>query len=56
MFKCFTVRKINGIAKKNKLFMFENMMYFYSKQFNYLKKLLNKKNINKIDIKFSIPD
>lgn len=36
--------------------MFENMMYFYSKQFNFLKRLLNKKKIKKIDIKFSIPN
>jgi len=36
--------------------MFENMMYFHSQQFKILKKLIVKKNINKIDIKFSIPN
>lgn len=50
------LEKLHNLANKKKLFMFENMMYFYSKQFNYLKKLLNKRKINKIDIKFSIPD
>ena len=47
--------KLNSIAKKNKLFMFENMMYFYSKQFIFFRKLLKKNVINKIEINFSIP-
>ena len=48
--------KLNDISKKKKLFMFENMMYFYSKQFILFKKVLRKKkDIKSIDIKFSIP-
>lgn len=38
------LNKLHNIAKKKRLFMFENMMYFYSKQFQLLKKLLKKKN------------
>ena len=30
--------KLYDLAKKNNVFIFENMMYFYSKQFNLLKK------------------
>lgn len=48
--------KLNNIAKRNGLFVFENMMYFYSKQFKILKNLLTKKKIDEIDIKFSIPN
>ena len=50
------LERLNNIAKKKKLFMVENMMYFHSQQFKLLNKLLNKKNINKVNIKFSIPD
>ena len=50
------LERLNSIAKKKGLFMLENMMYFYSQQFKLLKKLLNKKDINRIDIRFSIPD
>lgn len=49
------LKKLNILAKKNKLFIFENMMYFYSKQFILLKKLLKKKNIKEIHMNFSIP-
>lgn len=49
------LEKLNNIAKKKKLIMFENMMYFYSHQFKSLTKLLSHKNIEKIDINFSIP-
>ena len=55
---CINVNQLNQlyrIARKKKLFIFENMMYFYSKQFTLLKKILKKKNIKKIDINFSIP-
>ncbi len=52
----YQLEKLGSIAKNKKLFMFENMMYLYSNQFNFLKKLLNKKKIQKIDIKFSIPN
>ena len=31
------------------------MMYFYSQQFKVIKKEINKKNIDSIDIKFAIP-
>ena len=48
--------KLNDIAKKKRLFMFENMMYFYSKQFQIVKKLIQKKTIKKIKIRFTIPD
>ena len=50
------LEKLYNIAKKKKLFIFENMMYFYSKQFKILKNSLKKKDIKEIDIKFSIPD
>ena len=36
--------------------MFENMMYFYSRQFQLFKKLLNKKKIDEINMNFFIPD
>jgi hypothetical protein len=55
---CINVNQLNQlyrIAKKKNLFIFENMMYFYSKQFTLLKKILKKKDIKKIDINFSIP-
>tara|TARA_A100001015_G_scaffold229308_1_gene259244 strand:- start:1657 stop:2574 length:918 start_codon:yes stop_codon:yes gene_type:complete len=48
-------RELRNIAVKKKLIMFENMMYFYSKQFQLLKKILNKKNIDEVNINFSIP-
>ena len=48
--------KINNLAKKKNLFLFENMMYFYSKQFQVLKNILKKKYIKQIYIKFSIPN
>lgn len=47
--------KLINIAKKKKLFIFENMMYFYSKQFKLFKQILSKGNIKEIDINFSIP-
>lgn len=51
------LEKLYNIAKKKNLFVFENMMYFYSKQFQILKNLLKKRSdIKKIDMKFSIPD
>tara|TARA_A100001015_G_scaffold319201_1_gene441381 strand:- start:672 stop:1589 length:918 start_codon:yes stop_codon:yes gene_type:complete len=48
--------KLNDIAKKKRLFMFENMMYLYSKQFQIVKNLIKKKRIKKINIRFAIPD
>lgn len=50
------LKTLSEIAKKKNLFMFENMMYFHSKQFKLLKNLLNKKDIKEIDVKFSIPN
>jgi hypothetical protein len=50
------LKKLNDIAKKKRLFIFENMMYLYSSQFNIFKKLLNKKKTKEIEINFSIPD
>ena len=50
------LEKLNDIAKKKNLFVFENMMYFYSKQFQIFENLLKKSDIKKIDMKFSIPD
>ncbi|CAO6130731.1 MviM Predicted dehydrogenases and related proteins [Candidatus Pelagibacterales bacterium] len=50
------VKKLYDLAKKNNVFIFENMMYFYSQQFKLIKKVINKKNIDSIDIKFAIPD
>lgn len=55
---CMNVNQLNRlyvIAKKKRLFIFENMMYYYSSQFTLLKKILKKKNIKKIDINFSVP-
>ena len=49
------VEKLYDLAKKNNVFIFENMMYFYSQQFKLIKKVINKKNIDSIDIKFAIP-
>jgi hypothetical protein len=49
------VEKLYDLAKKNNIFIFENMMYFYSQQFKLIKKVINKKNIDSIDIKFTIP-
>ena len=49
------LEKLNYLAKKKKLFIFENMMYFYSKQFLFFKKLLLKKKIKEININFTIP-
>jgi hypothetical protein len=48
-------KKLYDLAKKNNVFIFENMMYFYSQQFKLIKKEINKKNIESIDIKFAIP-
>lgn len=51
------LKNLKNIATNKKLIMFENMMYLYSKQFQFFKKLFNKKKkeIKKIDINFSIP-
>ena len=49
-------KKLYDLAKKNDVFIFENMMYFYSQQFKVIKKEINKKNIDSIDIKFAIPN
>jgi hypothetical protein len=48
--------KLNCLAKKKNLFIFENMMYFYSRQFFFFKKLILKKRIKEIDITFTIPN
>lgn len=50
------LKKLNGIAKKKGLFIFENMMYLYSSQFKIFRKLLNKKKTKEIEINFSIPN
>ena len=50
------LEKLYNIAKKKELFIFENMMYFYSKQFKILKNFLKNNNMKEIDMKFSIPD
>jgi hypothetical protein len=54
--KVSQLEKLHNIAKKKRLFMFENMMYFYSRQFQLFKKLLNKKKIDEINMNFFIPD
>lgn len=51
----YQLQKLRDMSKKKRLFIFENMMYFYSKQFKYLKSLINSKKIQQIDINFSIP-
>jgi hypothetical protein len=50
------LKKLNYIAKKRKLFLFENMMYFYSKQFKFFKKLFDIKKIKEVNINFFIPN
>lgn len=50
------LKKLNHIAKNKGLFIFENMMYLYSSQFDTFEKLLRKQNIREIEINFSIPD
>jgi len=49
-------KKLNYIAKKKNLFLFENMMYFYSKQFKFFKKLFDIKKIKEVNINFFIPN
>jgi hypothetical protein len=53
------VEKLYNLAKKKNVFVFENMMYFYSEQFKLIKialmKAIKKKIIHSIDIKFTIP-
>jgi len=53
--KSWQVEKLYDLAKKKNVFIFENMMYFYSQQFKLIKKIISKKNIDSIDIKFAIP-
>lgn len=56
---CLNVYQYNilkKIADKNKLFIFENMMYFYSKQFFLFKKYIKIKKIKSFEINFSIPN
>jgi hypothetical protein len=53
--KSWQVEKLYDLAKKKNVFIFENMMYFYSQQFKLIKKVISKKNIDSIDIKFAIP-
>ena len=51
------LNKLRKLAKHKKLFMFENMMYFYTKQFSTFKKIINgKKAIDSINLNFSIPN
>jgi len=50
------LKNLNYIAKKRKLFLFENMMYFYSKQFKFFKKLFDIKKIKEVNINFFIPN
>ena len=54
--KVSQLNKLHNIAKKKRLFIFENMMYLYSKQFLLLKNLFNKKKINEVNMTFFIPD
>ena len=49
------LKQLNQIARKNRVFIFESMMFFYSKQFTLLKKILKRKGIKEININFSIP-
>lgn len=50
------LKKLNYIAKKKNLILFENMMYFYSKQFKFFKKIFDIKKIKEININFFIPN
>ena len=53
--KQYTHLKI--LSKKQGLFIFENMMYFYSKQFSIFEKyILDKSKINSIKLNFLIPN
>lgn len=47
---------LKKLAIKKKLFLFENMMYFYSKQFLLFKKSLKTKKIKSFEMNFSIPN
>ena len=49
------LRHLHQIARKNRVIIFESMMFFYSKQFTLLKKILKRKDIKEININFSIP-
>ena len=52
----YQLNKLKILAEKRRLFIFENMMYFYSNQFSLFKKYINKKNkIKHIELNFSIP-
>ena len=53
----YQLNKLKILAEKRKLFIFENMMYFYSNQFSLFKKYIKKKNtITSIELNFSIPN
>ena len=51
----YQLKKLYDLAKKKNLFVFENMMYFHSLQFEIFKKLFVKKDVKEIEINFSIP-
>ena len=57
---CLNVKqlsKLKMLSKKQGLFIFENMMYFYSKQFSIFKKyILNKSKIDTIKLNFCLPN
>jgi predicted dehydrogenase len=52
----FQLKRLRYLANYKKLFIFENMMYLYSKQFSLLKKIIKtKKEISIIKLHFTIP-
>ena len=57
---CLNVKQLSTLkmlSKKQGLFIFENMMYFYSKQFSIFKKyILNKSKIDTIKLNFCLPN
>ena len=52
----YQYRELKKLAFKNKLFIFENMMYFYSHQFIFFEEKIKKKKIKFFEINFSIPN
>jgi predicted dehydrogenase len=53
----YQLKKLKNLADSKNLFFFENMMYFYSKQFSLFKKLIaSGKKLKSINLNFSIPN
>jgi predicted dehydrogenase len=51
------LKKLRNLANSKKLFIFENMMYFQSKQFSFFKKFIKKREkIKTIELSFTIPN